>query len=103
MFSLRGVYMTRHRTGFRNKTLCQRTMSGGPSSSANLNPDSIPDKQNNPTLPVTLASSTKLKQLPCDTTSAHSAVGEFPKPKVTVHFTAIGSAPILRQNSIKTR
>ncbi|RKF79948.1 Ubiquitin-like protein ATG12 [Golovinomyces cichoracearum] len=76
-------------------------MSGGPSSSINLSRDSIPDEQNNPTLPVTLASSTKLNRLPYDITSALSAVGEFPKPKVTFHFTAIGSAPILRQNLCK--
>ncbi|TQS38609.1 hypothetical protein Golomagni_00877 [Golovinomyces magnicellulatus] len=76
-------------------------MSSRHSSSTDLNPDTIPDEQNNYTLPLTLASSTKLKRLPSDTTSALRAVGEFPKPKVTVHFTAIGSAPILRQSLCK--
>lgn len=39
-----------------------------------------------------------LTSLPRDAASALSTAGEFPKPKITVHFKAVGSAPSLRQN-----
>lgn len=48
-------------------------------------------------LPLTLASSMILTRLPGDTASALRTAGEFPTPKVTVRFVAIGSAPPLRQ------
>lgn len=48
-------------------------------------------------LPLTLASSMILTSLPRDTATALRNAGEFPTPKVTVRFVAIGSAPALRQ------
>lgn len=64
-------------------------------SSDNMNaiPDDGPQE---PDLPLTLASSMILTSLPRDAASALSAAGEFPKPKVMVHFKAVGSAPALR-------
>lgn len=42
-----------------------------------------------------------LTALPRDAASALSAAGEFPKPKVTVHFKAVGSAPAVRNQVCK--
>ncbi|PSS18421.1 hypothetical protein M430DRAFT_120893 [Amorphotheca resinae ATCC 22711] len=58
----------------------------------------IPDSEHLPNdLPLTLASSMILTSLPRDAASALRAAGEFPSPKITVRFVAIGSAPALRQ------
>ncbi|TVY93301.1 Ubiquitin-like protein [Lachnellula willkommii] len=58
----------------------------------------IPDSSHNePDLPLTMASSMILTSLPRDAASALSTAGDFPKPKVTVHFKAVGSAPSLDQ------
>ncbi|TVY35259.1 Ubiquitin-like protein [Lachnellula subtilissima] len=60
----------------------------------------IPDSSHNePDLPLTMASSMILTSLPRDAASALSTAGDFPKPKVTVHFKAVGSAPSLDQNT----
>lgn len=48
-------------------------------------------------LPLTLASSMILTSLPRDTAAALRTAGEFPAPKITVRFVAVGSAPALRQ------
>jgi len=42
-----------------------------------------------------------LTSLPHDAHSALEAAGEFPNPKVTVKFKAVGSAPSLRQSVCK--
>ncbi|TVY84697.1 Ubiquitin-like protein ATG12 [Lachnellula suecica] len=39
-----------------------------------------------------------LTSLPRDAASALSSAGDFPTPKVTVHFKAVGSAPSLQQS-----
>jgi len=58
----------------------------------------IPDSEfQDNDLPLTLASSMILTSLPRDAASAQRAAGEFPTPKVTVRFVAVGSAPTLRQ------
>jgi ubiquitin-like protein ATG12 len=44
-----------------------------------------------------MASSVILSTLPRDATTALSTAAEFPKPKVTVHFKAVGSAPELKR------
>lgn len=62
------------------------------------NPAGIPDSDVvDNDLPLTLASSMILTSLPGDTATALRTAGEFPTPKVTVRFVAIGSAPALRQ------
>jgi len=62
----------------------------------------IPDSESHdPDLPLTLASSIILTSLPRDAASALSSAGEFPKPKVTVHLKAVGSAPTLRNQVCK--
>lgn len=66
-----------------------------------LNTEAIPDEPTSPTLAITLASSTHLTHLPIDVTNALLTIGEFPKKKVTVYFTPVGSAPTLRQNVCK--
>lgn len=38
-----------------------------------------------------------LTSLPRDAATALSTAGDFPKPKVAVHFKAVGSAPTLRK------
>ncbi|POS82189.1 hypothetical protein EPUL_005687, partial [Erysiphe pulchra] len=63
-----------------------------------LSTEAIPDEPTSPTLAITLASSSHLTHLPIDVTNALSTIGEFPKKKVTVYFTPVGSAPTLRQN-----
>ncbi len=66
------------------------------------NQNAIPDSSSHdPDLPLTLASSMILTALPRNTASALAAAGDFPKPKVTVHFKAVGSAPTLRQQVCK--
>lgn len=58
----------------------------------------IPDSEfQDNDLPLTLASSMILTSLPRDAASALRAAGEFPTPKITVRFVAVGSAPTLRQ------
>lgn len=58
----------------------------------------IPDSEfQDNDLPLTLASSMILTSLPRDAASALRVAGEFPTPKITVRFVAIGSAPALRQ------
>jgi ubiquitin-like protein ATG12 len=70
---------------------------------ASSNPqNAIPDSAHNePDLPLTMASSMVLTSLPRDAASALSTAGDFPKPKVTVHFKAVGSALSLQQNVCK--
>ncbi|KAI6250308.1 Ubiquitin-like protein ATG12 [Erysiphe necator] len=65
------------------------------------NIEATSDEPTSLTLGITLASSTHLSHLPLDVTNALSTIGEFPKKKVTVYFTPIGSAPCLRQNVCK--
>lgn len=72
-------------------------MSIQPPAPPTSNTEAIPDGPGSPALPLTLASSTLVNQLPHDATSALSVAVNPLKPKVTVHFTAIGSAPSLRQ------
>ncbi|CZR51909.1 related to Ubiquitin-like protein ATG12 [Phialocephala subalpina] len=72
--------------------------SNTPSDNTNAIPDAGPQE---PDLPLTLASSMILTSLPRDAASALSAAGEFPKPKVTVHFKAVGSAPAVRNQVCK--
>jgi ubiquitin-like protein ATG12 len=68
--------------------------SPAPSTDAEGIPDSdYPDND----LPLTLASSMILTSLPRDTAAALLSAGQFPTPKITVRFVAIGSAPLLRQ------
>jgi ubiquitin-like protein ATG12 len=76
-------------------------MTSSPSSSKDPQ-TAIPDSADHePDLPLTMASSMILTSLPRDAASALSTAGDFPKPKVTVHFKAVGSAPSLRQNVCK--
>ncbi len=72
--------------------------SNTPSENQNAIPDS---SSHDPDLPLTLASSMILTALPRNTASALATAGDFPKPKVTVHFKAVGSAPTLRQQICK--
>ncbi|KAE8453393.1 hypothetical protein EG329_010254 [Mollisiaceae sp. DMI_Dod_QoI] len=72
--------------------------SSTPSDNTNAIPDAGPQE---PDLPLTLASSMILTSLPRDAASALSAAGEFPKPKVIVHFKAVGSAPAVRNQCFK--
>jgi ubiquitin-like protein ATG12 len=76
-------------------------MSTSPSPSHTPDPSQIPDRTTSPDLPLTLASSMILTSLPRDAASALSSAGDFPKPKVTVHFKAVGSAPSIRQSLCK--
>ncbi|KAG4437644.1 Ubiquitin-like protein [Cadophora sp. M221] len=62
------------------------------------NNNAIPDSaDHDPDIPLTLASSMVLTSLPRDAATALSTAGDFPKPKVAVHFKAVGSAPTLRK------
>lgn len=72
--------------------------SNTPSDNANAIPDAGPQE---PDLPLTMASSMILTSLPRDAAAALSAAGDFPKPKVTVQFKAVGSAPSLRSQVCK--
>ncbi|KAH7397829.1 ubiquitin-like autophagy protein Apg12 [Cadophora sp. MPI-SDFR-AT-0126] len=64
----------------------------------NTNNNAIPDSADHePDIPLTLASSMILTSLPRDAATALATAGDFPKPKVTVHFKAVGSAPTLRK------
>ena len=67
---------------------------GTPADNNNAIPDSA---SHEPDLPLTMASSVILSALPRDATTALSTAAEFPKPKVTVHFKAVGSAPELKR------
>jgi ubiquitin-like protein ATG12 len=67
---------------------------GTPADNNNAIPDSAPHE---PDLPLTMASSIILSALPRDATTALSTAAEFPNPKVTVHFKAVGSAPELKK------
>lgn len=78
---------------FRN-TLPKKTAKMSSSDPQSAIPDS---SHNEPDLPLTMASSMILTSLPRDAASALSTAGDFPKPKVTVHFKAVGSAPSLDQ------
>ncbi|KAL2069704.1 hypothetical protein VTL71DRAFT_14383 [Oculimacula yallundae] len=75
--------------------------SSTPSDPSNPNPNppttAIPDSRHSPDIPLTLASSIILTSLPRSAASALSTAGDFPKPKVAVHFKAVGSAPTLRR------
>ncbi|EKD15219.1 uncharacterized protein L3040_001589 [Drepanopeziza brunnea f. sp. 'multigermtubi'] len=65
-------------------------------------PEAIPDSaQQEPDIPLTLASSMILTALPRDAATALSSAGEFPKPKIAVHFKPVGSAPSLRNQVCK--
>ncbi|OBT86908.1 hypothetical protein VE02_04389 [Pseudogymnoascus sp. 03VT05] len=57
----------------------------------------IPDDDHEADLPLTMTASVVLTSLPRDATAALKDAGAFDKPKVTVRFKAIGSAPILKQ------
>ncbi|CAG8951184.1 hypothetical protein HYFRA_00007931 [Hymenoscyphus fraxineus] len=73
-------------------------MASPPSSPSPPDPtNAIPDTAQEPDLPLTMASSMILTHLPRDAASALSNAGDFPKPKVTVQFRPIGSAPILQK------
>jgi len=64
--------------------------------------NAIPDSDLPPdSLPLTLASSLILTQLPRDAASALASAASFPTPKVTVRFVPVGSAPGLRQSVCK--
>ncbi|KAH7346581.1 ubiquitin-like autophagy protein Apg12 [Rhexocercosporidium sp. MPI-PUGE-AT-0058] len=68
--------------------------SSTPAENSNAIPDSA---SHDPDIPLTLASSMILTSLPRDAATALSTAGDFPKPKVAVHFKAVGSAPMLRK------
>ena len=69
-----------------------------PNTPNDANTAGIPDSEfQDNDLPLTLASSMILTSLPRDAASALRAAGDFPTPKITVRFVAIGSAPTLRQ------
>jgi len=74
--------------------------SSSPSRSSTPNQDkdvAIPDSDfPNDVLPLDMASSIMLTQLPRDAASALASAGEFPSAKVAVRFKAVGSAPTLR-------
>ncbi|KFY29196.1 hypothetical protein V493_02498 [Pseudogymnoascus sp. VKM F-4281 (FW-2241)] len=57
----------------------------------------IPDDDHEADLPLTMTASVVLTSLPRDATAALKDAGAFDKPKVTVRFKAIGSAPVLKQ------
>ena len=62
------------------------------------NSNAIPDSADHePDLPLTMASSMIITHLPRDAAKALSSAADFPKPKVTVHFKAVGSAPELKR------
>jgi len=64
----------------------------------NTSNNAIPDSaDHDPDIPLTLASSMILTSLPRDAATALSTAGDLPKPKVAVHFKAVGSAPTLRK------
>lgn len=65
------------------------------------NQDAIPDSEQEPELPLTMASSMVLTALPRDASSALANAGEFPNPKVMVHFKPVGSAPMVPKQVVK--
>jgi ubiquitin-like protein ATG12 len=68
-----------------------------PSTPADNN-SAIPDSADHePDLPLTMASSMIITHLPRDAAKALSSAADFPKPKVTVHFKAVGSSPELKR------
>ncbi|PBP25682.1 ubiquitin-like autophagy protein Apg12 [Diplocarpon rosae] len=71
---------------------------GTPANDTHAIPDST---DRDPDIPLTLASSMILTSLPRDAATALSSAGDFPKPKVAVHFKAVGSAPSLRNQVCK--
>jgi ubiquitin-like protein ATG12 len=71
-----------------------------PSSNTFAIPD-VPPTSTSPDLPLTLASSLILTSLPQDAASALHSAGDFPLPKIIVHFKAVGAAPILEKKVCK--
>jgi ubiquitin-like protein ATG12 len=67
---------------------------GTPADNNNAIPDST---SHDPDLPLTMASSMILTSLPRDAATALSTAAEFPRPKVTVLFKAVGGAPVLKR------
>lgn len=52
-------------------------------------------------MPLTMAASTILTNLPKDATTALQGAGDLPEPKVTIRLKAVGSAPALNQSVFK--
>ncbi|KAF4632868.1 hypothetical protein G7Y89_g5261 [Cudoniella acicularis] len=71
-----------------------------PSPNLSDNGNTIPDSAQEPNLPLTMASSIILTQLPRDATSALAAAGEFPAPKVQVFFKPV-NAPAIQKSIVR--
>lgn len=52
-------------------------------------------------MPLTMAASAILTQLPKDASSALHGAGDLPQPKITVRLLPVGSAPLLKQSVFK--
>ena len=72
-----------------------------PTSTATTAPN-VPDEDDSASLPMSMSASVILTHLPADATSALAAdAAALDDKKVAVRFTAVGSAPVLRQKVFK--